>query len=536
MKYKRGLALVMALAVTVAGIVSMKTVNAYADEVRKVSFKVTYGQTEARKVLDLINDVRENDAWYEDADGEIYECDELEPLEYDYGLEKIAMQRAAELIFSDKDRPDGSSYDTIYPDDADYVDENYAYDFESASEVNSALADRYCSYEDQATLRTMLDSDLKYVGVGHLTYNGKDYWVESFSSDPTYEYDPGANDSETKVTVSAKESLIRSAGFKTTNEKKETRYRNLFVPGDGILSKDGYIYCAHEMGGLRMGITRVNPKTGRKKVIFNGNKKHPRSNGYYYIQEKGKYLYFGWDRYYGTDANDMHICRVRKDGSGFKVLDSGTAPVVKGNKIYYVSQKAIPHYNEGYTEVKVYGIKKMDLNGSHKKMIKESSKAMLYGLWNGKVLYYNIDSNYSDDFTLHTLDGKTSHKHNWFFKNNYLTGIYDLNMEKPSASHIKNAGTLSAVGKTYYSYGSSDYIRYGLKFKPADGTSYKSRSIGSRYNQVRYATICGKYILAVKGTGYPKDGGINDKTRDHMYLYTADLKKISTVVTWKPAE
>lgn len=50
-----------------------------------------YNQISARKMLKKINNLRENNAWYYDEDGSRVWCDDLEPLEYDYDLEKIAM-------------------------------------------------------------------------------------------------------------------------------------------------------------------------------------------------------------------------------------------------------------------------------------------------------------------------------------------------------------------------------------------------------------------------------------------------------------
>ena len=65
-----------------------------------VSISVQYGQTEARTILDMINEMRTSstDAWYwkQDDTTKTY-CTNLQPLQYDYDLEKTAMQRAAEI-------------------------------------------------------------------------------------------------------------------------------------------------------------------------------------------------------------------------------------------------------------------------------------------------------------------------------------------------------------------------------------------------------------------------------------------------------
>ena len=81
------------------------------DSVFKSCYSVTFGQTEARKILALINDFRTGDeAWYWNEDDKTKTvCTDLEPLAYDYTLEKVAMQRAAEiaLLFAHA-RPNGT--------------------------------------------------------------------------------------------------------------------------------------------------------------------------------------------------------------------------------------------------------------------------------------------------------------------------------------------------------------------------------------------------------------------------------------------
>ncbi|MCD7748485.1 MAG: hypothetical protein LUH42_00355, partial [Oscillospiraceae bacterium] len=68
-----------------------------------------YNQTEARAMLELINQFRTGeDAWvWDEEDEEQIYPEELEALSYDYALEQIAMTRAAELALSfSHTRPD----------------------------------------------------------------------------------------------------------------------------------------------------------------------------------------------------------------------------------------------------------------------------------------------------------------------------------------------------------------------------------------------------------------------------------------------
>ena len=82
-----------------------------AADIRSVNIHVRYGQSEARTLLGMINSIRQNtnDSWYwKPGSSEKEQLNNLRPLVYDYGLEEVAMKRAAEiaLVYS-HGRPDG---------------------------------------------------------------------------------------------------------------------------------------------------------------------------------------------------------------------------------------------------------------------------------------------------------------------------------------------------------------------------------------------------------------------------------------------
>ena len=84
--------------------------KANADEVEAVpvSISVKYGQTEARTILDMINEARTNSehAWYWNKDDTTKTfCTDLKELEYDYDLERVSMKRAAEMNVQLGDMP-----------------------------------------------------------------------------------------------------------------------------------------------------------------------------------------------------------------------------------------------------------------------------------------------------------------------------------------------------------------------------------------------------------------------------------------------
>lgn len=82
-----------------------------AADIIPVNISVKYGQTEARTIFDMINEMRTNpyDTWCWDAyDNEKIPCPNLEELKYDYDLERVAMKRAAEIALSyEHERPMG---------------------------------------------------------------------------------------------------------------------------------------------------------------------------------------------------------------------------------------------------------------------------------------------------------------------------------------------------------------------------------------------------------------------------------------------
>lgn len=74
--------------------------NVNAEEIIPVNISVKYGQTEARRILDMINELRTSptDAWaWDKTDTKQVAYPGLKELVYDYDLERLAMKRAAEI-------------------------------------------------------------------------------------------------------------------------------------------------------------------------------------------------------------------------------------------------------------------------------------------------------------------------------------------------------------------------------------------------------------------------------------------------------
>lgn len=220
--------------------------KANADEVEAVpvSISVKYGQTEARTILDMINEARTNSehAWYWNKDDTTKTfCTDLKELEYDYDLERVAMKRAAEIALSyDHERPIGGyAWDTYGQENIRYshAGENIAAAQTTASQVNFCWREDNEPYGGQGHRRNMLSSKFNCVGIDHVYYNGVHYWVEEFAYRPEINTtEVPANDSTQAVSVSVDKTKIKKVdvtfdqdayslriGENTTPVIKETR-------------------------------------------------------------------------------------------------------------------------------------------------------------------------------------------------------------------------------------------------------------------------------------------------------------------------
>lgn len=205
----------------------------YADNLEKssdlkVTFKGTYQQSSARSMLSMINDFRTGSqawAWNSSDTQKIY-YNGLETLTYDYELEKVAMQRAVELVaLYEHTRPNGSSCFTAYTDTYTntYMGENIAIgtsnlDAESAFELWREDEE---PYSGQGHRRNMLNSSYKSVGIAHVYYRGCHYWVQEFSSKIGSQIYTNPNDSETDMTVSIASEFIKNVTLEAEYESKE---------------------------------------------------------------------------------------------------------------------------------------------------------------------------------------------------------------------------------------------------------------------------------------------------------------------------
>lgn len=141
---------------------------AYAEENTSIDVNttITYGQSDARTMLKRMNDWRNAGTWYYQEDGS----------KADTGAKQIA------ILFAHQ-QPDGQD---IFALSNRLHGENIA----AGTGINAAEAFEMWKEEDQpfdgqGHRRNMLATDFQSVGIGHVTINGVDCWVQDFSAFPS---------------------------------------------------------------------------------------------------------------------------------------------------------------------------------------------------------------------------------------------------------------------------------------------------------------------------------------------------------------
>ena len=206
------------LAFIMAATAVCATLSANAANIVSVKITGTYGQTEARSMLATINEFRTgSDAWYWNEDDSTKTvCKDLKPLAYDYGLEKIAMQRAAEIsIYLSHTRPDGNRWTTALDEAgraATYKGENIAAWQITADEAFTSWREENEPYATQGHRRNMLSENYTAIGIAMFTYEGKNYWVQTLASPTTDTTVTAANDKETSVAINVDSSKLAEYG------------------------------------------------------------------------------------------------------------------------------------------------------------------------------------------------------------------------------------------------------------------------------------------------------------------------------------
>ncbi len=179
----------LCVCMVLAGTIGWSYPSKAANDTTMVQVEAIYGQTEARRMGQMINDFRTSttDAWYWNKDGTktVYNSGsntKLGTLTYDYDLEAIAMQRAAEIALNwAHTRPNGERCFTATSNGHRSYAENIAIGYSSVDSVFTGWQEKDDAYDGQGHRRNMLNSELKSVGVGYAVVNGVQCWVQEFS-------------------------------------------------------------------------------------------------------------------------------------------------------------------------------------------------------------------------------------------------------------------------------------------------------------------------------------------------------------------
>ncbi|MCD8342625.1 MAG: CAP domain-containing protein, partial [Clostridiales bacterium] len=229
---KRNLKKWLSALLAVCLLCSVAAPTAFADDedtttTTTVQLTVTYDQTGARSMLSMINKFRTgDDAWYWNRDNETKTtCTDLAELTYDYNLEAVAMQRAAEIALSyTHTRPNGEGSETAPNEYYEalgitlYVrGENIAYGYNSyttAEDVFVGWQEIDDDYSGQGHRRNMLSSAYTAVGIAHVKCDGCEFWVQVFGKPAELNTtETAALDGEDTVTIEVLDSDVTTASL-----------------------------------------------------------------------------------------------------------------------------------------------------------------------------------------------------------------------------------------------------------------------------------------------------------------------------------
>lgn len=218
MKLKKWLLLFLCTVFVLTGFLSVSRAEA---ETKTLNGR--FAQTEARAMLSRINDYRTGGSWYWNKDNTTkttVPAGTLSTLSYDYGLERIAMQRAAEIVeLFDHQRPNGEwcftcTYNkekniletykegtNVGPNIVQTWGENIAAGYPSEESVFVAWREDDEDYAGQGHRRNMLEPRWNAVGIACFVYNNRKYWVQEFGEANSNTAYAAPNDSSATVEV-----------------------------------------------------------------------------------------------------------------------------------------------------------------------------------------------------------------------------------------------------------------------------------------------------------------------------------------------
>ena len=174
------------LAVLLGLLLVLMTAAAMAeDDTVQVEVELEYCYDNTESMLTLVNDFRTSDTWmWSSDDTEKIEVKGLTAFVYDYGLEEVAMKRAAECaVHYAHTRPDGESCFSIYPPSG--AGENIAAGYRTKEAVFTGWKEEDEKYSGQGHRRNMLSESMTHIGIGCVKANGVYFWCQAFGTGAT---------------------------------------------------------------------------------------------------------------------------------------------------------------------------------------------------------------------------------------------------------------------------------------------------------------------------------------------------------------
>ena len=241
----------------------------------QVQIKAEYKYSDARKMLSKINSLRTGSgAWYIAQNNRTrVKVKGLKPLEYDYNLERVAMQRALELaVLFSHTRPNGAAWSSLYPKGYSARGENVAYGFGSVTAVFNAFAEENANYAGQGHRRNMLNSRFTRVGFGAVKVGNVMYWVQEFGCGGS----KGSDSNRYKGnSVRVSESTLKSVASKVQADSKEIilqKGKTAATPTVTVISRTGAKMTVKN-GGWKAGGSAVTVKNTKITGVKNGSTK-----------------------------------------------------------------------------------------------------------------------------------------------------------------------------------------------------------------------------------------------------------------------
>ncbi len=258
----------------VASCIFIPTEKTQAADENVISFQVTYMQTEARQMADMINTFRASNGHYPES---------RQALIYDYDLEQVAMQRAAEIVLKFDEahyRPDGSKYTQALAEKGFDVSprgyrygENILFGTENTMPLDKAFS-KFCEDEGLVDIMT---GYYTHVGVAHVKMEDKiDFWVQIYFNKGKNEVYTAPVDGLKEVSVRISPSMVESMDVSYSSgdhtvSAGETKKVPAYIPKVKIIgselkdelvlsplvfeSVDGYVQAS---GGMMTGLKEGN--------------------------------------------------------------------------------------------------------------------------------------------------------------------------------------------------------------------------------------------------------------------------------------